>query len=98
MKRIFSLCSMKKLTERRDTAGSLRAIRMLSALVIVVAAATGGGCAMLGAKPWEHDLLAEGSMQVDSYPLQTTIDDHIYFSKEASSGGRSFAGGGCGCN
>ena len=98
MKRIFSLCSMKKLTERRDTAGSLRAIRMLSALVIVVAAATGGGCAMLGAKPWEHDLLAERSMQVDSYPLQTTIDDHIYFSKEASSGGRSFAGGGCGCN
>ncbi|MEW8064116.1 MAG: DUF4266 domain-containing protein [Candidatus Thiodiazotropha sp.] len=22
----------------------------------------------------------------------------MYFSKEASSGGRSFAGGGCGCN
>jgi hypothetical protein len=26
------------------------------------------------------------------------IDDHIYFSKESSSGGRGFAGGGCGCN
>jgi len=57
-----------------------------------------GGCSVLGAKPWEHDLLAEHAMQVDPYPLQTAIDDHIYFSKEASSGGRSFAGGGCGCN
>jgi hypothetical protein len=28
----------------------------------------------------------------------SAIDDHIYFSKEASSGGRGFAGGGCGCN
>ena len=57
-----------------------------------------GGCAALGAKPWEHDLLAEKAMQVDPYPLESAIDDHIYFSKEASSGGRSFAGGGCGCN
>jgi hypothetical protein len=30
--------------------------------------------------------------------LDLAIDDHIYFSKEASSGGRGFAGGGCGCN
>jgi hypothetical protein len=37
-------------------------------------------------------------MQVNPYPLEARIDDHIYFSKEASSGGRSFAGGGCGCN
>ncbi len=61
-------------------------------------AASVAGCASFGAKPWEHDLMAEQAMQVDSYPLQTAIDDHIYFSKEASSGGRSFAGGGCGCN
>ena len=58
----------------------------------------GSGCASIGAKPWDHDLLAERAMQVDPYPLQSGIDDHIYFSKEASSGGRSFAGGGCGCN
>ena len=37
-------------------------------------------------------------MQLDSDPLDAAIDDHLYFSKEASSGGRSFAGGGCGCN
>jgi len=55
-------------------------------------------CASVGPKPWDHDLMARHEMQVDPYPLQTAADDHIYFSKEASSGGRGFAGGGCGCN
>jgi hypothetical protein len=26
------------------------------------------------------------------------IDEHIYFSKEASMGGQDVSGGGCGCN
>ncbi len=56
------------------------------------------GCAGMGVKPWEHDLLAEEAMQVDPNPIQSSFDDHIYFSKEASSGGRSYGGGGCGCN
>jgi hypothetical protein len=58
----------------------------------------GSGCAAIGAKPWEHDLLAQREMLPDPHPVETAVDDHIYFSKEASSGGRSFAGGGCGCN
>ena len=37
-------------------------------------------------------------MAVDPDPLKTAAADHTYFSKEASSGGRGFAGGGCGCN
>ncbi len=56
------------------------------------------GCASLGPRPWEKDLMARHEMQVDPYPLQTAAEDHVYFSKEASSGGRGFAGGGCGCN
>jgi len=55
-------------------------------------------CSSLGVKPWERDLLAKKSMQLNSAPLDSAIDDHIYFSKEASSGGRGFGGGGCGCN
>jgi hypothetical protein len=55
------------------------------------------GCS-LGPKPWERDLMALHEMQVDPYPLETAAADHVYFSKEASSGGRGFAGGGCGCN
>jgi hypothetical protein len=42
--------------------------------------------------------MARPEMQLAPYPLQTAADEHIYFSKEASSGGRGFAGGGCGCN
>ena len=55
-------------------------------------------CSSIGPKPWEKDLMARPEMQLDPYPLQTAAADHIYFSKEASSGGRGFAGGGCGCN
>lgn len=52
----------------------------------------------LGVRPWERGLLAHDAMRLDSDPLDLAIDDHIYFSKEASSGGRGFGGGGCGCN
>ena len=57
-----------------------------------------GGCAGMGVDPWERDILARDEMQIASDPLDDAIDDHIYFSKEASSGGRGFGGGGCGCN
>ena len=56
------------------------------------------GCSSLGVKPWQRDVLARAEMRLDSNPVDAAIDDHLYFSKEASSGGRSFAGGGCGCN
>ncbi len=73
---------------------------MRTSIGVIAVLVTGGigGCASFGAKPWERDLMAEQAMQLDPYPLETAIDNHIYFSKEASSGGRSFAGGGCGCN
>jgi hypothetical protein len=54
------------------------------------------GCAAV--EPWERDVLARPEMSLDAHPLDAAIDDHIYFSKEASSGGRGFGGGGCGCN
>lgn len=57
-----------------------------------------GGCSNLGVQPWEREILAKPEMAVDSSPLASALDDHIYFSKEASSGGRGFGGGGCGCN
>ena len=52
----------------------------------------------LGPRPWEKDLMARPEMQVSSYAVLNAAEDHIYFSREASSGGRGFAGGGCGCN
>ena len=55
-------------------------------------------CSQLGVKPWERGLLAKPDMSLDSHFIDQGLDDHVYFSKEASSGGRSFGGGGCGCN
>ncbi|MEJ6560098.1 MAG: DUF4266 domain-containing protein [Akkermansiaceae bacterium] len=56
-------------------------------------------CSGLGAGQRGPDsVLSRPDMQLDPSPLISALDDHIYFSKEASSGGRSFGGGGCGCN
>jgi hypothetical protein len=52
----------------------------------------------MGVEPWDRDLLARRDMEMISDPLEAGLDAHIYFSKEASSGGEGFAGGGCGCN
>jgi hypothetical protein len=70
----------------------------LSSLCLIAGAVIVSGCTSIGVKPWQRDVLAREEMQLDSDPLDAAIDDHMYFSKEASSGGRSFAGGGCGCN
>ncbi len=56
------------------------------------------GCSSLGVEPWEREILAKDEMQLVSDPVEAATDDHIYFSKEATSGGRGFGGGGCGCN
>ena len=56
------------------------------------------GCAVQSVQPWQRDELAQKKMQLVSDPVQSSLDEHIYFSKEASSGGGSIGGGGCGCN
>jgi uncharacterized protein DUF4266 len=73
-------------------------LKSLSFLLLLFGAAMMSGCASLGVQPWQRDVLAREDMRLDADPLDAAIDDHLYFSKEASSGGRSFAGGGCGCN
>lgn len=49
-------------------------------------------------KPWERGILAKQSMQIPHDKLNKEFDEHIYFSKEASTGGFGLGGGGCGCN
>lgn len=56
------------------------------------------GCSSLGVEPWERDLLAKKSMRLNADYLDNFYDEHIYFSKEATSGGQGVGGGGCGCN
>lgn len=54
------------------------------------------GCANV--KPRERDVLAKPEMAYDPRPLNTAFREHVYFSREGTSGGYSAAGGGCGCN
>lgn len=67
-------------------------------LLLLAAIAALPACSSIGVKPWQRGTLARTDMQLDPYPVQSQLDDHIYFSKEAASGGRGFGGGGCGCN
>jgi len=76
--------------------GRIRMILLLLAATLVALLAS--GCASVGVQVWERDVLSKPEMEMDAHALDRAIDDHIYFSKEASSGGRGFGGGGCGCN
>ena len=73
-------------------------IKQFITVSLLVSAVVATGCSSLGVKPWERDVLSRSDMRPDGGGLDDAIDDHLYFSKEASSGGRSFGGGGCGCN
>ncbi len=55
-------------------------------------------CSAFQVKPWDRDIMAKKSMQLNTQPNLTAFREHVYFSKEGSSGGRTFDGGGCGCN
>ena len=66
--------------------------------VLAIAVSQAVGCASLGVQPWERDLLAKEEMSLSAEGVDLGLDDHIYFSKEATVGGRAFAGGGGGCN
>ena len=48
--------------------------------------------------PWERGTLAKKEMAWEPHPLMGQLHEHVYFSKEGSSGGYGAGGGGCGCN
>lgn len=57
------------------------------------------GCSAPGAvQAWEKGNLAKPGMAMDADPLDQRFMQHIYTSKENSTGGASVGGGGCGCN
>jgi hypothetical protein len=75
-----------------------RARAILVTLALGAIAVSSGGCAAMSVKPWDRDLLSQPKMRFSPRPIETAVDDHIYFSKEGSTGGMDVAGGGCGCN
>lgn len=75
----------------------MKRLALLFRLIILGAlCVAAGGCATV--KPYDRDLLAEKKMQFVPYPMVHAVDEHIYFSKEGSTGGQDVGGGGCGCN
>jgi hypothetical protein len=70
-------------------------------LLLLGATAVLSGCAnanLVRVKPWERATLASYEMRPDRDPLNTALAEHIYFSREAATGGRGVGGSGCGCN
>ena len=65
-------------------------------LPLLAAALLTSGCATV--QPWERGRLAQPHMALDGDTLLSSMDEHVYTSKEAASGGIGAAGGGCGCN
>lgn len=49
-------------------------------------------------EPWERGNLAEYVMRADRDPLGDQAAEHMWFSREAATGGAGVGGGGCGCN
>jgi hypothetical protein len=66
---------------------------LISMLGMVLA---GTGCANV--KPWQRGTLADYTMRSDRDPLTDALNEHLWFSREAASGGKGVGGGGCGCN
>jgi hypothetical protein len=75
-------------------------LRFAAVTFLLSLAVSTGGCgpAAMHVRPWDRDLLAEKKMSFVPVPMVAAIDDHIYFSKEGSTGGLEVGGGGCGCN
>jgi hypothetical protein len=70
----------------------------MKSVLFLICFATLAGCSSMGVQPWDRDLLSQDSMQLVPDYFDNFYDQHIYFSKEASSGGQGVGGGGCGCN
>jgi hypothetical protein len=69
---------------------------ILTCLGLAALAATTAGC--VNVKPWQRGTLSDPTMRADRDTVGTAFDEHVYFSREAASGGRGVGGGGCGCN
>jgi len=86
-------------TTRGQRCGVLGRLLLLASLIVLTACSTPGSMLFVTeVKPWERGTLARDDMQLVTDALELSVDEHIYFSKEASTGGVNVQGGGCGCN
>ena len=73
--------------------------RTILGLLALTSLAWLSGCSSAGpVNAWEKGNLAKPMMTFESDPLDQRFVQHVYGSKENSSGGYGVGGGGCGCN
>lgn len=74
-------------------------MKLSCTLALAAVAFAAGACSSLETvQPWEKGYLAKPEMTFEGDRLENAYMEHIYFSKEAASGGAGAGGGGCGCN
>ena len=72
--------------------------RLRVILAVGLLTAVSGCSAIKPVKPWEKGILARPEMTFSTDSQDAAYTEHMYFSKEAASGGAGVGGGGCGCN
>lgn len=69
---------------------------MKNILFIIMLSLFISGCANV--TQWDRNYLAKPYMTSDPEPLLSGFKNHVYASREGTSGGEGVGGGGCGCN
>lgn len=74
----------------------MKAWRSVARVAAAGLALAAGGCATV--EPWQRGALTRYGLRADRDVLQQAATEHAFFSREATTGGRSVGGSGCGCN
>ena len=70
--------------------------RLFLCAALMAGAVFGAGCQHVS--PWERGALADPIMSPDRDALGGMMAEHMWFSREAATGGEGVGGGGCRCN
>lgn len=71
---------------------SFRALALLGLTALL-----GAGCATVPQRQYGR-YMGDMTMRSDRDPAGLAMAEHMFFSREAATGGRGVGGGGCGCN
>ena len=71
-------------------------MRKLTAWLFLLCSVCSTSCVTV--RPEQRAILADPTMQYEASPLEEGARQHVFENREASYGGGSVEGGGCGCN
>jgi hypothetical protein len=82
---------------QRTTALTTRRLSPLALLLVgVISGLAAAGCVTV--RPEQRAVLADPTMRFEGEPGEKAAIEHVLENREASFGGGSVRGGGCGCN